>query len=56
MDRSDPHYFEKHCSSTSTRVSRDSRAEGAVGWLPLAVAARGGECTVCKVGGKKKQK
>ena len=43
MDRSDPHYFEKHCSSTSTRVSRASRAEGAVEWLPLAVAVHGGD-------------
>ena len=38
MDRSDAHYFEKHCSPSSTRATRDLRAEGAVGWLPLAVA------------------
>ena len=43
MDRSDAHYFEKHCSPSSTRATRDLRAEGAVGWLPLAVAARGGD-------------
>jgi len=41
MDRSDPYYFEKHCRAS--RNSRKDRALHAVDWLPLAVAAHGGD-------------